>query len=192
MTIPAARPSTSSGHRHAERKQRARATEIAFLARVDEVQTFILSGMENHKIVQIISEKHGIGERQTRNYIRKVRARLEEFSEKMRPGMFAEHIAVRRNLRLKALSEKNYQLALQIVQDEARLWGLYAPTKIAPTTPDGNNEWSGKSDSELIAEFERLLENAKTLTTGKPGQGDSPPVQSELDADSPHSSPAPD
>lgn len=41
--------------------------------------------------------------------------------------------------------------ALRIMERRARLLGLDAPTKIAPTTPDGMNPYEGVSDAELRA-----------------------------------------
>ena len=44
------------------------------------------------------------------------------------------------------------------IEQRLKIFGVYAPTKIAPTTPDGQSEWSGMSDSELQREFERLVQ----------------------------------
>lgn len=59
---------------------------------------------------------------------------------------------------------------VKIQHQRAQLLGLYAPQKIAPTTPDGIEEWTGKSDSELVTEFEKLLE-AQRARAGNPVSG---------------------
>lgn len=48
---------------------------------------------------------------------------------------------------------------LRIMERRSRLLGMDAPTKIAPTTPEGNQEWSpyaDMSDEELRSELDRL------------------------------------
>lgn len=62
---------------------------------------------------------------------------------------------------------------IRIQHQRAQLLGLYAPQKIAPTTPDGMEEWTGKSDSELVTEFEKLLE-AQRARAGDPTGGGTP------------------
>lgn len=61
---------------------------------------------------------------------------------------------------------------VKLQHQRAQLLGLYAPQKIAPTDPSGENEWSGKSDAELIAEFERIIEAARARAGAAAGAGD--------------------
>lgn len=57
--------------------------------------------------------------------------------------------------------EQKVDRVVRIMARRAKLLGLDAPDKIAPTDPTGKHEWSGKSDSELIAEFQSLVDAAR-------------------------------
>ncbi len=54
-------------------------------------------------------------------------------------------------------NETSVDRILRIMERRAKLIGLDSPTKIAPTTPDGQGEWIGKADSDLVDEFKRLV-----------------------------------
>lgn len=46
--------------------------------------------------------------------------------------------------------------ALKVMERRARLLGLDAPTKVAPTSPDGSTPYQGMSDAELEARINEL------------------------------------
>lgn len=53
---------------------------------------------------------------------------------------------------------------VKLMHLRAQYLGLFAPTKIAMTDPTGEMEWQGKSDSELIQEFESVINQARERT----------------------------
>ena len=61
----------------------------------------------------------------------------------------------RRALYARAIKTNDIRTALSVLKDEAALEGLYPPTKVAPTTPDGKHPYLGASGPPLSKE-ERL------------------------------------
>lgn len=51
--------------------------------------------------------------------------------------------------------------ALRILEREAKLLGLDAPAKVAPTTPEGSDPYDSMSDAELAERIEKLLSKAR-------------------------------
>lgn len=60
---------------------------------------------------------------------------------------------------------------IRLQHQRALLLGLYSPVKIAPTTPDGEGQWSGVPDDELVQQFNGLLESIRTRQAGLLGEG---------------------
>ena len=50
---------------------------------------------------------------------------------------------------------------VKLIQEQAKLTGAYAPTKVAPTDPSGKERYRAMSDSELLAFIERGRQEAK-------------------------------
>jgi len=65
--------------------------------------------------------------------------------------------------KLRALDVK-----LKASESLRRLWGLDAPTRIAPTTPDGDEEYGGLSDDQRAAAITGLLAAARARAAGQP------------------------
>jgi hypothetical protein len=65
--------------------------------------------------------------------------------------------------------------ALRIMDRRARYLGIDAPTKIAPTNPEGNAEYYGMSDTELAARINEILERARERAAAAAGAGTTPP-----------------
>jgi len=59
------------------------------------------------------------------------------------------------------------------IDQRCKIIGVYAPTKIAPTDPTGEHEYSGFSDSELVREVTRLVDAARTREAAQ-ADGDDP------------------
>ena len=71
--------------------------------------------------------------------------------------------------RLRAL-----ELKIKASESLRKLWGLDAPTRIAPTTPDGDEEYGGLSDDQRAAAITGLLAAARARATGHPTDGGEP------------------
>ena len=60
---------------------------------------------------------------------------------------------------------------LRIMERRARLLGIDAPQKIAPTDPTGEHEFSGFTDSEVVREFATIVTEAETAEVTRTGNG---------------------
>ncbi len=91
----------------------------------------------------------------------------------MRGEQLAELAEIKRNI----WAKKFDPFALvKCLEREARLLGLDAPTKIAPTDPTGQHEYQGMSDDELVA---RLREIAAADAAAGAGGAELPPALPE-------------
>jgi hypothetical protein len=71
--------------------------------------------------------------------------------------LLARHVLQRRQLYAHAMGAGDFATALRVLQDEARLEGLYPPAKIAPTNPEGDKEYAGGfTDADRAAALQRL------------------------------------
>jgi hypothetical protein len=103
-------------------------------------------------------------------YVRKADKLIAESSRSSRKKLLRNHLAKRRNLYAKAVAAADIKTALSVLDSEAKLLGLFPPTKVAPTTPDGEDAYDpgGFSDSEVVAILAGL---ASRLGAGAPGPG---------------------
>jgi hypothetical protein len=119
-------------------------TKVAMLERVQEVYKLLLAGAEFAEISQYASERNwDIGERQVRRYMELAYRRMADSTKRDRKQLLGRHLMQRRALYARSLKASDLRTALQTLRDEAELQGLYPPTKIAPTTPDGNRPYPG-------------------------------------------------
>jgi len=143
------------------RRTFAKSSAIEYQKRVETVRRLILSGMDSAPIVQNVTEMWGVTERQARKYMMVARQKNQAYHDFIEAEMFAEHIAIRRDIRRRAQAAGDMKAELAAARDEAQLIGLYAPTKIAPTTPDGQSEWL--SISQLAREMGVTESEARAL-----------------------------
>ena len=80
-------------------------------------------------IVQTISAKWNITDRQARNYIRLARKEWKKYFEKLKGDGIAYHVTQNRDLKDKAMAEGDYKLAFDIAREEAKLMGVYPSEK---------------------------------------------------------------
>lgn len=93
--------------------------------RTNEILSLLLAGASRGEIVQTASKKWGVTIRQVDTYIARARGLIDENLKEYRAHALAEHIALRRRLRREAYTSGDLRLVLDIVRDEAKLWGLY-------------------------------------------------------------------
>ena len=110
-----------------------KSTRLETDTRVETVRQFILRGDETSDIVRAAAETWGIKDRQAWYYIEKAREKIKELTELARPYLIAEHIAIRRDIRMRAQKANNLYAELAAAQDEAKLFGLYPSEKIELT-----------------------------------------------------------
>jgi hypothetical protein len=153
-----------------------KATKARILQRVEEVLRIRLDGAEFWDLREYAREKEKevgsawelpkdgkpLTDPTLWRYIRQADKLISESCRSSRKKLLRNHLAQRRNLYAKA--------ALAIKKDEAELLDLYPPKKIAPTTPDGKDEYNAGSfsDDEVAAILARL---ASRLGLADPGPG---------------------
>lgn len=120
--------------------------------RVEVVLTLMLQGWRSTSIVQSLSPKWDMTERQIGNYIAKARKLIDEEAEKRRENAFNDHIEARLEL---YRTTKDERLKLEILKDLDKLLGLYPAKKM---------EHSGEvviSDRERLDRLVALADRAR-------------------------------
>jgi hypothetical protein len=110
-----------------------------------------------------------MGERQIRRYVKAALDLIADISAENRGRLLNRHLAQRRNLFARAVQTGELGTALSVLRDEATLLGLYPPTKVAPTNPEGDKPYEPLTltDAERRAALDRLY------GTVGPGAGNS-------------------
>ena len=151
-----------------------KSTKAEVKQRVEKVFELRLGGANFADIVQYASapeQAWGVGERQIWNYIEAAdKLMIERFDAKA-PHLLHRHLLQRGRLFANAMGAGDYRTCLAILKDEAELEGLYPPKKIAPTTPDGQQPYTGGlPDADRAAALAQLY-----AAVGARGGGPPPP-----------------
>jgi hypothetical protein len=117
----------------------AKVNKLEHALRIEAVRQLILSGAEATYIVQTVAGDYSISERQGWNYIRDARAVILSATTPSREYLLSEHIAVRRDIRMRAQKAGDLRAELAAAQDEAKLFGLY-PTEAPGVAVTVNNQ----------------------------------------------------
>ncbi len=134
----------------------AKSDKATVSRRVQDVVRLLLAGAEFAEIRQYASAlEWGVSDRQLRRYVERAYKRLAKSTARDRDQLLGRHLMQRRALYARSIKGNDLRTALQILRDEANLQGLYPPTKIAPTTPDGKRPYS--LDSPGLSRQERLV-----------------------------------
>jgi hypothetical protein len=131
----------------------AKSNKNTVTSRVNDVLRLLLAGAEFADIRQYAAD-HGwnVSERQVRRYMEVAHRYFAEATERDREQLLGRHLMQRRALYARALKENDLRTALQVLRDEAALQNLYPPTKIAPTTPDGENSYQPQQAYQLAVQ----------------------------------------
>ncbi|NOY60441.1 MAG: hypothetical protein GXO75_16135 [Calditrichaeota bacterium] len=126
--------------------------------RITAVQQWLLQGYTTRAIVQNVSKKWGVDERQAYNYMKRA---WSDFAERYKGAKknewFAFHIEARLNLLSRALEKEHYGVCRSILEDIAKLQGFYVQ-KHAFTDPSGEKDYGVPiSDSELRKRLVAIL-----------------------------------
>jgi hypothetical protein len=117
-----------------------KSTKAEVLKRVEEVFKLRLGGAEFADIVQYAAAPErnwGVAERQLWNYIRAADRLVRERFDARAGHLLARHLLQRRTLYAHALGAGDFRTALAVLQDEAKLEGLYPATRTELTGRDG-------------------------------------------------------
>jgi hypothetical protein len=153
-----------------------RSTKAEVAKRVLEVFKLRLGGAEFADLREFADapeQAWGVSDTQLRRYIAASDALCKEHFDAEADHLLNRHLLQRRTLYAHAMGAGDFRTALAVLQDEAKLEGLYPPTKIAPTTPDGQEAWAAAlkdlSDEEL-AVAARLAERGRQIAAGDTGE----------------------
>lgn len=139
----------------------AKADKSTAMQRTQDVLRILLAGGEFAEIRQFASDRGwNLSERQLRRYQERAYKQLARATRRNQQHLLGRHLTQRRALYARALKAGDIRTALQVLRNEANLEGLYPPTKIAPTTPDGQQLFQGpQSGPQLtrLQRFKRLL-----------------------------------
>lgn len=103
-----------------------RATKLEIEARVDHCYRMLLGGMTSIQIVQYGAKKWPVKDRMVYKYIKRAQEKIREDAKDVRQNALEEALLARRQLR--AMSE-DFAFRLEVLQDEAKLLGLYSPER---------------------------------------------------------------
>ena len=133
-----------------------RANKATHHLRVQEALRLLLAGAEFPDILQYAQEQNwGISRRQVQRYQEAAYKQLAEATERDQKQLLGRHLMQRRALYARCLKVGDHRTAAIVLKDEAELEGLYPPTKVAPTTPDGLHPYPGPEAQ--IPRLERLV-----------------------------------
>ncbi len=152
-----------------------KSTKAEVRRRVEEVFKLRLGGANFADVVQYASapeQAWGVGERQIWNYIEAADKLISERFDAKAPYLLNRHLLQRNQVFAHAMGAGDYRTALAVLQDEAKLEGLYPPSKIAPTTPDGEHPYGqGLSDVERAAALQALYASVGVRNGSSPPDG---------------------
>ncbi len=139
-----------------DKAEARKSTKAEVAQRVEEVFRLRLGGAELADIRQFASapeQQWDVSDRQLWRYIRAADRLVKRRFDARAEHLLARHCLQRRLLYAHAMGAGDFGTALRVLQDEAKLEGLYPPTKIAPVTPDGEEPYEprGFSDAERSA-----------------------------------------
>jgi hypothetical protein len=156
-----------------------KATQTVIRQRIEKVLELRLNGAEFADIVQYASAPPapetpwGVRERQMWNYIRRADELCVERFNANAPHLLNRHLLQRRRLFGHAMDVGDYRTALAVLQDEAKLEGLYPPT---------THEHVGSKGGPIQHEHKAIVEMSDAelraiANRGRSRVGETPPGQ---------------
>jgi hypothetical protein len=148
-----------------------RSSKVETERRVEQVYKMLLGGATFPDIREFgcaPEQQWDVSDTQIRRYMTAAHQLIRERFEAKADYSFNRHMLRREQLFAHAMGAGDFGTALRVLQDEAKLEGLYPPTKIAPTNPEGDKPY----DSVTLTEAERLaaLQNLRAQV-GAPDGG---------------------
>ena len=136
-----------------------KSTNYEIIQRVKEVIGFLLDGLNRYEILEYTRENWELSRAQTDIYISRANTRIGRMAEQAEDKAFDR---IRNRLERQyqsSIQDGDGRLTLAILDKMCKLYGLDKPIKIAPTTPDGENEYTG-TPKEIGFRVRKLLEAA--------------------------------
>jgi hypothetical protein len=121
-----------------------KSTKAEVQRRVNEVLKLRLGGAEFPDIREYANAPEqgwNVSDSQVWRYIRAADALCQDYFDARAEHLLSRHLLQRRQVFAHAMGAGDFRTALAVLQDEAKLEGLYPPHKVAPTTPDGREPY---------------------------------------------------
>jgi hypothetical protein len=147
----------------------------------------LIAGAQTHDILAHAAapeQNWQLQDRQVFSYIAAARAQLEKLAEARQQKALGRQLVQRADLYARALSSGDTRTALACLDSEAKLLGLFAPVKIAPTTPDGTRPYEPVTftDAERAAALQLLYARLGAAPGGQAVIGPEPSPGPLLDS----------
>src|SRR5579871_1040158 len=151
-----------------------RSTQVETEQRIEQVYNLLLGGAafpDLREFARAPEQNWGVTDAQIRRYMTAAHRRIKERYEARADYSLSKHMLRREQLYAHAMGAGDFRTALAILQDAAKLEGLYPPTKIAPTTPDGKEPYAALTDEERAAALQALYARVGAGGGGAPAEG---------------------
>lgn len=136
-----------------------KATNYEVTERVKRVVEFLLDGLSRYEIQEYARKEWEISRSPVDVLIRYANKRISRMAQISEEKSF-DRIRLRLERQYKrAIDAKEIRTSLIAIEAMRKLYGFDKPIKIAPTTPDGNNEYTG-TPKETGRRIRKLLEAA--------------------------------
>lgn len=152
----------------AAKKTFKKATNVEIEQRLNTIEEWLVMGLSRAKILLLVSEKTswGVEERTVDHYLFTANKRWQARFEATKEERWKKHIDIRNRLLLDARKEKDARTALAIVQDIAKLEGMYPAEKMLVGSDKENPfEINIVTASERLMRIEEL-EKRRMLDVG--------------------------
>jgi hypothetical protein len=141
-----------------------KSNKTTVLQRIQECVKLLLAGANFDDVCQYASQgAWNVSRRQVHRYVEAAYKRLAKSAERDRNQLLGRHMMQRRVLYARALKANDLRTALLVLRDEAALQGLYPPTKLAATSPNGEQAYHVYVMAELIKLVERSKERPDVI-----------------------------
>jgi hypothetical protein len=155
-----ARPAPAPGPQAEPPRPRPKSTLAEVRQRVYEVLKLRLGGAEFADLREYAlapEQRWNVSDGQLWRYVRAADRLCKRHFDAKAEHLLARHLLQRRQLYAHAMGAGDFRTALAVLQDEAKLEGLYPPTKVAPTDPTGSKPYEdGLTDADRLAALGRL------------------------------------
>jgi hypothetical protein len=153
-----------------------RSTKAETEQRVEQVYKMLLGGATFPDIREFAvapEQQWDVSDTQIRRYMTAAYQLIRERYQAKADYSFNLHMLRREQLLAHAMGAGDFGTALRVLQDAAKLEGLYPPTKIAPTTPAGDQpyECNALSEPERLAALRNLHARVGTPNGSPPADG---------------------
>jgi hypothetical protein len=170
-----ARPAAPQPQAGPPPRPRPKSTLAEVRQRVYEVLKLRLGGAEFADLREYAlapEQQWNVSDGQLWRYVRAADRLCKRHFDAKAGHLLARHLLQRRQLYAHAMGAGDFRTALAVLDSEAKLEGLFPPTKVAPTNPEGDKPYEcGLTDADRLAALGRLYAAVGAAAGGPPAGG---------------------